>query len=144
MTAYASVPTAIEAMREGAFDYVTKPFEPEHLRAVVLTALQRFVPRGEERSADAGTKPSGFQDQPAGATTPALPELRPTLVDMKWQQAVDLYRRDGGRRYLSAVLERYGGRVADAAAHAGVERESFYRLLRRHGIQTQGKDGSDR
>jgi len=41
MTAYASVPTAVQAMREGAYDYVTKPFETEALRALVERALAR-------------------------------------------------------------------------------------------------------
>ncbi|MCA9686861.1 MAG: response regulator, partial [Myxococcales bacterium] len=39
MTAYASVDTAVQAMRMGAFDYLHKPFEPADLRAVVLRAL---------------------------------------------------------------------------------------------------------
>ncbi len=34
-TAFASVETAVEAMRRGAFDYVPKPFTPEHLRQVI-------------------------------------------------------------------------------------------------------------
>ena len=41
MTAYASVPSAVEALRLGAFEYLTKPFEPEHARAAVLRALGR-------------------------------------------------------------------------------------------------------
>ncbi|MBW1685703.1 MAG: sigma-54-dependent Fis family transcriptional regulator, partial [Deltaproteobacteria bacterium] len=41
MTAYASVTTAIEALRLGAYDYLTKPFEPEAARAVVLRAIGR-------------------------------------------------------------------------------------------------------
>jgi two-component system response regulator HydG len=41
MTAYASVDTAVQAMREGAIDYITKPFDPEELRALVEAALGR-------------------------------------------------------------------------------------------------------
>ncbi len=39
MTAHATVPTALAAMREGAFDYVQKPFENEELVALVRRAL---------------------------------------------------------------------------------------------------------
>ena len=31
MTAYASVDTAVQAMKEGAFDYLVKPFDPEEV-----------------------------------------------------------------------------------------------------------------
>jgi two-component system response regulator HydG len=41
MTAFGSIDSAVEAMRAGAFDYITKPFEPE---AVLLT-LERAVER---------------------------------------------------------------------------------------------------
>jgi DNA-binding NtrC family response regulator len=41
VTAYASVPSAVAAMREGAFDYITKPFDNDELRAVVTRALER-------------------------------------------------------------------------------------------------------
>lgn len=41
MTAYASVPSAIEALRLGVFEYLTKPFEPELARTAVLRALGR-------------------------------------------------------------------------------------------------------
>ncbi len=40
ITAHASVPSAVAAMREGAFDYVTKPFDNDELRAVVARALE--------------------------------------------------------------------------------------------------------
>ncbi|MBV9122544.1 MAG: sigma-54-dependent Fis family transcriptional regulator [Planctomycetes bacterium] len=35
ITAYATVETAVEAMRRGAFDYLPKPFTPDHLRLVL-------------------------------------------------------------------------------------------------------------
>lgn len=41
ITGYASVDTAVEAMRSGAFDYIPKPFTPDELRAVTSRALER-------------------------------------------------------------------------------------------------------
>jgi len=40
MTAYGSIETAVQAMKQGAFDFVTKPFDPEHLLVQVRKALQ--------------------------------------------------------------------------------------------------------
>jgi DNA-binding NtrC family response regulator len=40
VTAYASVESAVEALHEGAYDYITKPFANEHLKAVVGKALE--------------------------------------------------------------------------------------------------------
>jgi len=37
-TAYASVDTAVKAMKMGAFDYLEKPFTPEQLRGVIVRA----------------------------------------------------------------------------------------------------------
>ena len=41
LTAHASVDLAVEAMRAGAFDFLTKPFVPEHALAAVRRALER-------------------------------------------------------------------------------------------------------
>ncbi len=41
ITGFPSVKTAVEAVKLGAFDYVTKPFTPAELRAVVRRALAR-------------------------------------------------------------------------------------------------------
>ncbi len=40
ITAYGSVETAVEAMKEGAFDYVTKPFKVDELLITVTRALE--------------------------------------------------------------------------------------------------------
>lgn len=39
ITGYATVETAVEAMKSGAYDYVPKPFTPDQLRVVVRKAL---------------------------------------------------------------------------------------------------------
>jgi len=41
MTAYTSTKTAIEAMRRGAYDYVSKPFDVEELKVIIQKALEK-------------------------------------------------------------------------------------------------------
>jgi two-component system response regulator PilR (NtrC family) len=49
MTAYASTETAIAAMKEGAWDYVTKPFKVDEIRMVVEKALEKKLLSSENR-----------------------------------------------------------------------------------------------
>ncbi|MDY7229856.1 sigma-54-dependent transcriptional regulator [Hyalangium rubrum] len=41
MTAHASIPKAVEAIKEGAYDYLSKPFDPDEVGLVVARALER-------------------------------------------------------------------------------------------------------
>jgi two-component system response regulator HydG len=57
VTAFATVETAVEAMKAGAFDYLKKPFEPEELEIVVARAVEHARLRRDNaklRSALAG------------------------------------------------------------------------------------------
>ena len=49
MTAFGSIDSAIDAMRAGAFDYITKPFEPETALITVERALERRALEQENR-----------------------------------------------------------------------------------------------
>jgi DNA-binding NtrC family response regulator len=40
MTGYASVETAVQALKRGAYDYVTKPVDPDELSHLVANALE--------------------------------------------------------------------------------------------------------
>jgi len=41
ITAYASVNTAVQALKEGAFDYITKPFDPDELSHLIKNACNQ-------------------------------------------------------------------------------------------------------
>lgn len=72
VTAYATIETAVEAMRRGAFDYLPKPFTPDQLRMVLdrvsrLRHLQSHVEELEEQvrsivpEADLQTEDAGMR-----------------------------------------------------------------------------------
>ena len=76
MTAFGGIDSAVEAMRRGAFDYVTKPFEMDALRALVERACRtRDTGRA---SADSGRDTATLQ-RLVGQSA-AMRELR-ALVD---------------------------------------------------------------
>jgi len=41
LTAYASVPTAVDAMKLGAYDYLTKPFKMDELKTIIQKAYEK-------------------------------------------------------------------------------------------------------
>ncbi len=41
MTAYGTIESAVEAMRKGAFDYITKPFRKEQILMTIAKALKK-------------------------------------------------------------------------------------------------------
>jgi len=49
LTAHGTITSAVEAMKLGAFDYLTKPFERERLKAVVRKALEMAALASENR-----------------------------------------------------------------------------------------------
>jgi len=77
VTGYGSVETAVEAMKLGAFDYLTKPFELEDLRRTINRAL-----RTESRY-EVGSAKAPLAAEPARPRNPIIgesPEIRNVLA----------------------------------------------------------------
>jgi len=60
VTAYAESDSAIQAMKQGAFDYLTKPFKVDEIRVVIHRALAEAAARQK-----VGSTPSPAADEPA-------------------------------------------------------------------------------
>ena len=74
ITAYASIGGAVEAMKEGAYDYVSKPFEIEDVLQTVARALETGMLRAEvARQREAGLK--SYSVQSTIAESPAMQEV---------------------------------------------------------------------
>ena len=49
ITGYGTVESAVEAIKLGAYDYITKPFEAEHIKMVVRKALKQISLKNENK-----------------------------------------------------------------------------------------------
>ncbi len=65
ITAHGTIDTAVEALKRGAFDFVTKPFDKDEVRQIVAKALKTR----ELRGADATPAPSGARFGIIGTST---------------------------------------------------------------------------
>ena len=73
LTAYASVETAIDAMKCGAFDYLTKPFKVDEMLATVKRAEAAAAEGGgAAKEADAGGAASRYRFENLVATSPSM------------------------------------------------------------------------
>lgn len=74
MTAFASLDSAVEALRLGAADYITKPFQVDEIRSVVEKALDAIALRKENRKLKARLFEEGSVPRLIGSS-PAMREL---------------------------------------------------------------------
>jgi two-component system response regulator PilR (NtrC family) len=77
ITAYGSAENAVEALKAGAYDYLTKPVDLKQFRAVVASALGRGVPALPSvvpaSLPSAAGEPQGSAPRPARATAATAP-----------------------------------------------------------------------
>jgi two-component system response regulator PilR (NtrC family) len=74
VTAYASAETAVEALRLGAYDYLTKPFKLEELKANIRNALEKVRLKRENESLKRELKKTQGLDSMLGGS-PSMLEL---------------------------------------------------------------------
>jgi DNA-binding NtrC family response regulator len=92
LTAHGTVGSAVEALKQGAFDYLTKPFDPDEVRQVLLKAVHT-------RRLDARETRVGLDEDPEQlllGRTSALVEIRRILDRVSSTSATILITGESG------------------------------------------------
>jgi DNA-binding NtrC family response regulator len=94
MTAYATVETALETMREGAYDYIIKPFKTEKL----LYMIERIAEKNRLVMENQGLRSylSRSLDEEIVGKSTAIQQVKKLIGDLKNSDAAVLIRGDSG------------------------------------------------
>jgi two-component system, NtrC family, response regulator PilR len=109
ITAYGSAENAVEALKAGAFDYLTKPVDLKQFRSVVVSAVQGAALRVRVSNGGAGTGTKAASTTPNGPTSSARTNSVSTATPGAGESALD--RLVGA----SVVMQQVKDRLAKAA-----------------------------
>lgn len=107
ITAYASVETAVQALKDGAVDYIVKPFEPEQLEESVA----KWIGRPKITSGSPLTEtssPETVETEPAGHPASVLRKTRALLDSGKLEEALAIINEALGQVAPLPVKARPG------------------------------------
>ncbi len=114
ITAHGTVANAVAAMRDGAFDYVTKPFDNDELRAIVGRAAEVHRLRKENRNL---RKDVGERYAPSSivAESPPMRELLEILQRVAPSKATVLVQGESGtgKELVARLLHYWSNRVGE-------------------------------
>lgn len=111
MTAFGSVETAVEAIRHGAFDYVSKPMNLEEIKSTVRRALtERHM---QESPADGG--PPIVDTSLVVGRSPAMVEVYRTVARVATSRSTVLIEGESGtgKELIAAALHRHSDRAGE-------------------------------
>jgi len=95
LTAYASVETAIEAMKSGIFDYLTKPFKVDEMIACLKRAEEK-IHSASSASAVSASEPLRYRFENFIASSPAMNDVCETIARVAPTAATVLINGESG------------------------------------------------
>ncbi len=128
MTAYAEIELAVQALRRGAWDFITKPWDNAKLVATCHEAMKRSAISAGQESVDPrhGGSSSGTASRPGAAAEAAS---RSTAPD----GAIHSLARQERAALVDAMAASHGN-LSEAARRLGLSRAALYRRLDKHGL----------
>lgn len=112
ISGHADVPMAVRALREGAFDFLAKPFAADHLIAACARALQTRSLVLENRALRAAASAAADSESPLIGDSPVMARLRDTIAQVAKADIDVLIEGEtgSGKELVALLLHRQGPR----------------------------------
>ena len=113
LTAYGTIENAVEAVRIGAYDFLTKPIEPDHLFRVVEKGLERSRLLEENNRLREILSRQEIGGELVGEG-PAMRQLKRTVAAVAQSEYTVLVRGESGtgKELVARLIHRLGARAA--------------------------------
>ncbi|MCB9557993.1 MAG: sigma-54-dependent Fis family transcriptional regulator [Deltaproteobacteria bacterium] len=96
--------------------------------------LQNAIERALALTDGAQIDVEALPSEVVSATGSLPPDASLALTHREYLEAA---KQRASREYLTELMRRFAGNVTQAAAHAGIERESLHRLLKKHAVSSR-------
>ena len=112
VTAYGKLETAVEAMKTGAFDFLTKPVDLNHLLAILNKAGEKHLLLAENRFLREKLE-EPYQDSDIITVSPAMQAVFSTVARVAQSDSTVLIRGESGtgKELIARALHRAGARA---------------------------------
>ncbi|MCZ4282707.1 sigma-54 dependent transcriptional regulator [Kiloniella laminariae] len=110
VTGHGDVSMAVEAMRNGAYDFIEKPFEPEHLLDIVRRALEKRALVQDNRSLKRDLAAAEGLDARLVGANPIMRALKRDIMDIAPTNASVLIQGEtgSGKEVVASCLHEFG------------------------------------
>jgi DNA-binding NtrC family response regulator len=127
MTAFASVDTSIQALKEGAFDYIVKPIDPDDMSHLIRNAVQQRRLLTENLRLRQQLEEISFSDEIVGEST-GIKKVKEKVATVAQTDSTVMIRGESGT----------GKELIALAVHSNSNRRYFPMITINCGAYTEG------
>lgn len=134
ITAYGDINLAVQSLKEGADDFIQKPWDNDRLMHIIAAAMQKH----DENRAKISHLPSpkditGQSPQPLNQ--PSDISIISDILERKDRDDMTLMTLENmEKRLIQAVLKKNRSNLSEAAEILGITRQTLYNKIKKYGL----------